>query len=460
MDKKQYVPIMQVTGQSDIKDKLRIAVDLDKEFSLGLTPVVANQTPAYIKNLKEIVPENFCVYPFIHLQIDPDGRARPCCKYKVGDSSWQHDVPKLPDINLDELWHQPELQELRGQFLRNEKPSGCRACWDEEKAGIQSMRVTYEDAGKMYPESTFFAHIPRHSPRSLDLKLSNLCNLKCRICTPFLSSQWIKEHKDLGLGDASVIKMYTENSREKLFKDPVNAELLQTWAKNIDHLEFYGGEPLLQQEHEQVLSIINDHGNPAQTKIWYNTNTTICEEKFFKLWKNFNEITISLSIDDIAERFEYQRMNAKWAETLDNINKFKAYGKEYNVNLKLQVYVTVGFLNVLYLKELIEFVRDNLQLPLVFNMVHYPHHYSIVNLPDPVKLIVAEKLRSIDLTGVTMLDWSPTIDNLIRFMNDRPFNNEELKVFFFTTRQHDGYRNQEFAKTFPELYNLLKEYVA
>ena len=457
MDKKQYVPIMQVTGQSDIKDKLRIAADLDKEFGLGLTPVVANQSPAYIKNLRALVPKNFCVYPFIHLQIDPDGRARPCCKYKVGDASWQNDVPKLPDVNIDELWHQPELQELRGQFIRNERPSGCKACWDEEKAGMQSMRK-YEEGGTLYPETTFFAHIPRHSPKSLDLKLSNLCNLKCRICTPFLSSQWIKEHKDLNLADANVIKMYTDNSREKLFKDPVNAEILQTWAKNIDHLEFYGGEPLLQQEHEQVLSIINEFGNPARTKIWYNTNTTICEEKFFKVWKNFNEITISLSIDDIAERFEYQRMNAKWSETLANINKFKSLGKEYNVNLKLQVYVTVGSLNVFYLKELIEFVRDNLQLPVVFNMVHYPHHYSIVNLPEPVKVIVADKLQSIDLSNVTMLDWSPTIDNLIRFMNDRPCNQEELTKFFSTTQLHDEYRKQEFAETFPELYNLLKEY--
>jgi MoaA/NifB/PqqE/SkfB family radical SAM enzyme len=458
MDKKQYVPIIQVTGSSSIKDKLRIAEDLDNEFGLGLTPVVTNQSPAYIKNLRALVPENFCVYPFIHLQIDPDGRARPCCKYKVGDASWQNDVPKLPDVNIDELWHQPELQDLRGQFVRNERPSGCKACWDEETAGIKSMRTTYEDAGKMYPETTFFAHIPRHSPKSLDLKLSNLCNLKCRICTPFLSSQWIKEHKDLNLADANVIKMYTDNSREKLFKDTVNAELLQTWAKNIDHLEFYGGEPLLQQEHEQVLTIINDYGNPVSTKLWYNTNTTICEEKFFKLWKNFNEVTISLSIDDVAQRFEYQRMNAKWKETLENINRFKSLGKEYNVNLKLQVYVTVGSLNVFYLKELVEFVRDNLDLPIVFNMVHYPHHYSIVNLPEPVKVIVAEKLRSIDLSTVTMLEWSPTIDNLIRFMNDRACNQDELTKFFDTTKLHDEYRKQEFANTFPELYSLLKEH--
>jgi hypothetical protein len=43
-------------------------------------------------------------------------------------------------------------------------------------------------------------------------------------------------------------------------------------------------------------------------------------------------------------------------------------------------------------------------------------------------------------------------------MNDRPCNQEELTKFFNTTQLHDEYRKQEFAETFPELYNLLKEY--
>lgn len=455
MDKKQFDDVINI---NDHKKRVEVARKLDDEYNLGIISIW-NKTPVWeeqVELLRETVPKNFCVYPFIHLQIDPDGRARPCCKYKVGDGTWQLDVPKLPDVNIDELWHQPELNELRSQFIRNEKPSGCNACWSEEAAGIKSMRLIYEDGGKMYPETTFYSHIPRISPRSVDLKLSNLCNLKCRICTPFLSSQWIKEHKELGISDADAHALYNNNAKEKLFKDPVNADILKKWAANIDHLEFYGGEPLVQQEHEQVLSIINDYGNPSLTKLWYNTNTTICDEKFFKLWKNFNAVTINLSIDDIAERFEYERMNAKWTETLANIHNFKRLGIEHNVNLSLQIYVTIGFLNVWYLKELIEFIKDNINLPVVFNMVHYPHHYSIVNMPESVKPIVADKLKSIDFTGVTMLEWSPTVDNVIKFMNDRQCNSDELQKFFTTTQMHDEYRNQNFKNTFLELYNILQ----
>ena len=114
--------------------------------------------------LKKQVPENFCLYPFTHMNIDPDGRARACCKYKVGEA-WDDTVPKIPDVSIEELWDQQEFQDLRDQFLRNEKPSGCKACWDEEAAGIPSMRLMRENGGKEHPYATFYHHIPRKSPQ-------------------------------------------------------------------------------------------------------------------------------------------------------------------------------------------------------------------------------------------------------------------------------------------------------
>ena len=439
------------TESLSIDNKMSIIKILNKDYDLNI------ESYRYA-DLKKSVPTNFCLYPFIHLNIDPDGRGRPCCKYKVGDASWQQDVPKLSDVNIDDIWNQAELQELRSQFLKNEKPSGCKACWDEEEAGIPSMRKLYENGGHSHPEATFFSHIPRKSPKNLDLKLSNICNLKCRICTPFLSSQWIKEHKDLNISDANSLKIYTNNSKEKLSENIENFEILTEWARDINHLEFYGGEPLLQQEHDRVLDIIYQHGRPNITELFYNTNGTICEEKFFKIWKNFKEVTISLSVDDIGNRFEYQRKNAKWQEVKNNIDLFKTYKAQYGVNLHLQLYITVGIYNVFYLQEILEELKK-FDLPVVFNMVHYPHHFSLVNLPNSVKPIIENVLQSIDTTSIRFLDWSPTIDNLIRYMNDRNYDSIEFNKFWELTELHDTYRKESFKNTFPELYTLLKEYI-
>jgi MoaA/NifB/PqqE/SkfB family radical SAM enzyme len=464
MDKKQFIPIFK-----DFKDKLiekkdpkaqlalwNAAALLDTNYGFDIRSVIGTRDPEYTEGLKKQIPDNFCLYPFTHFQLDPDGRARPCCKYKVGDPTWQKDVPKLPDVNIEQLWEQEEFQKLRGQFLKNERPSGCKACWDEEAAGIPSMRLQRENGGKEHPFATIFHHIPRLYPKSLDLKLSNLCNLKCRICTPFLSTQWMKEISDLEVHDMGDVKTFTRNAREKFSENPSNEEILKQWAPTIDYLEFYGGEPLMQQEHDNILRTVNEYGKPENTGLYYNTNGTICNEELFKLWAPFREIIMNFSIDDIGPRFEFQRKNAVWDEVQDNIAKYKELAKKYNVNMTLRFYTTVGILNVLYLKEFFEFVKEH-DMKVLLNLVHYPHHYSIVNLPTEVKDIVKEKLVSIQ-TGGLLAEWSPSIDNILNFMYGAECDRGLLKTFFHKTRIHDEYRNESFSEIFPELYEMLKDF--
>jgi len=143
MDKKTFIPIFQNDDGAG-SAVWYTSEYLDNNYDLQLVDIIKKTKPKavnkytdqeYTDILRDQVPDNFCLYPFTHFQLDPDGRARPCCKYKVGDPTWQKDVPKLPDVNLDDLWNQDEFQSLRDQFLRNERPTGCKACdWLESKA--------------------------------------------------------------------------------------------------------------------------------------------------------------------------------------------------------------------------------------------------------------------------------------------------------------------------------------
>jgi sulfatase maturation enzyme AslB (radical SAM superfamily) len=266
----------------------------------------------------------------------------------------------------------------------------------------------------------------------------------------------MKEIIDLQVHDMGDAKSFASNAREKFSENPNNEEILKQWAPTIDYLEFYGGEPLMQQEHDKILRIINEYGKPNNTGLYYNTNGTICDEEFFKLWAPFKEVTINFSIDDIGNRFEYQRKNAKWDEVVANFIKYKELAVKYNVNMKLRLYTTVGILNVLYLKEFLEFIKIY-DMQVVLNLVHYPHHYSIVNFPNEIKDIIKEKLLSTDVNNL-LTPWSPSIDNIVNFMYGSEYNPELLKTFFDKTRLHDGYRKDSFNDTFPELYELLKQY--
>ena len=124
--------------------------------------------------------------------------------------------------------------------------------------------------------------------------------------------------------------------------------------------------------------------------------------------------------------------------------------------MTLRFYTTVGILNVLYLKEFFDFIRQY-DMQVLLNLVHYPHHYAIVNLPNDVKDVIKDKLLSIQVENL-LAEWSPSIDNIINFMYGSDYNKELLKTFFDKTRLHDGYRKDSFNDTFIELYKLLKDY--
>ena len=184
-------------------------------------------------------------------------------------------------------------------------------------------------------------------------------------------------------------------------------------------------------------------------------NAIDAAEHAFKTWSKFNHVTINFSIDDLAQRFEYQRKNAKWNEVLTNIRLYKEYGKKYRVNLELRLYTTVGILNIFYLKEFLEFMKQY-EMKVMLNMVHYPHHFSVVNLPDSIKDIIKAKLQSIE--DISILEkWSPTIENVINFMYGNKMDSVVYKRFFEKIAIHDEYRQESFRITFPEMSKLLEE---
>ena len=131
-----------------------------------------------------MLPESICMLPWISIEASPMGTARPCCLAREDITGIDLRTHSLQDAYKSEY-----MQQMRQQMRAGEKPATCKLCWDEEAAGIPSMRLMRENGGKEHPYATFYHHIPRKSPQTLDLKLSNLCNLKCRICNWRRSSQ-------------------------------------------------------------------------------------------------------------------------------------------------------------------------------------------------------------------------------------------------------------------------------
>ncbi len=438
-----------------------IAENKQTSLTKKLKILVKNQDYVRVNILEgehreKMIPDNFCLYPFQSMNLDPDGSVRPCCKFNVSTNEWHDITNKTPTMSIDQLFNQPWIQELREEFLAGGRPKACKACWDEEAAGMTSMRLSLDNAGRKSPLTTIMSYIDQPSPKFLDLKLSSICNLKCRICNGYLSTRWLEESTKLGLLDDFKIRQYKNNAREKFIENPHNLEIIKEWAKTLENIQFYGGEPLLQTEHDIILKTIIETGHAGKIEIWYNTNTTICNKELFELWKHFKCVNLSLSIDDINERAEYERHPIKWSTTEENVKKFVEYQSEFNVRVNCQIVTTVSVFNVLYLDELFEWNKTHQNLTFILNMVHFPTHFSIKNFPESFKAAARAKLESYKKYNYMLRNNSPTFDNLISYL-EAPADPELISIFRDSIQVHDEFRKEEFNKTFPLLSGILDE---
>ncbi|HXO15062.1 MAG TPA: SPASM domain-containing protein, partial [Steroidobacteraceae bacterium] len=139
-----------------------------------------------------------CIIPWSTLAIGPDGRASFCCDV-AAPLTVDGRMGSVYRDSIDELWNAREIVEVRSAMARGEKPEACRLCWDREAAGGVSRRLLtnsgYRQLGgelaveALAREGAGHGYRLERRPDWFILELGNVCNLKCRSCSPLFSSR-------------------------------------------------------------------------------------------------------------------------------------------------------------------------------------------------------------------------------------------------------------------------------
>jgi radical SAM protein with 4Fe4S-binding SPASM domain len=390
--------------------------------------------------MSDNLPASFCSLPWTNISTDVNGSLRPCCKFAQPDISNEYQLPNMKEGSLDVLWNDQRFQNLRQAFLDGKKPKECQSCWDEEAAGMRSFRVQWARDKKVDTSKMVFEPIATSGPRGMDLKLNNVCNLKCRICGPQASSTFLKEYQER-------LNITVEGSDywiSNKILGTANEEVINKWADDLVHLEITGGEPMASPENIKILDLLIKSGKAKNISVLLNTNGTLYNKKFLDNILQFKEITLCLSVDDLGPRLEYERYPTEWDVIQENITKFLELKKD-NKNLFLTLCPTVSTFNIYYMTEYLEWAKS-MDIFTYYNILHYPPSHSIKNLPDKLKEIVSARLTHTDFDIVkNFLHLTREDDKLInRFIE----KNEEL----------DKFRQQDFKTTFGEWGQLIMEY--
>lgn len=390
------------------------------------------------------IGKNFCIAPFTQITYGPLNSASPCAY--LGGDSWRFDDKST----LKDIWLSPEYEMLRDSFKDNLKDIKCTRCWNEEDHSKQSARKIHLVSFK-YKDNMIDCVNGNYKlgPRQINLRVGNICNLRCRPCNSQSSVTYAVEGKHYEKTNNLSQTFYTKYSSPFEFTD-IQIDNIFSMSKNLRKIQFYGGEPLLDKPTLRLLEKLIDSGQSKHITLYYNTNgITVPSEKHLELWKHFEKLEFNFSIDAIGDQFTYIRHPGKWQELLDNVRFINNdLSNQINIPVENTIICTVQTLNVFYLPEIIEFF-EHLKLSYFLNLVTSPKYYDIRNIPTEVKNHVIEKLSTlhqnaqiVSIISILKTDYDPKI----------------WQEFVFWTKQKDAYRKESLDKTFPEFYELIKNH--
>ena len=394
--------------------------------------------------------DQFCVLPWISLEASPVGTVRPCCLANDEIVNDVGDKFNLATASFADIQNSTNMRELRKEFLQGQQPKTCGRCWKEERSGRTSKRMhTLDRLKHMLPDQPWTADA--RPLMFLDLKLGNICNLKCRICGSWSSSTFATEE----LANLDPNEDRKSNHHYQMLRQGAwPRENTHFWSEidqvvdQIRYIEFTGGEPFMIQEHFDMLQGMVDRGIAHQVEIHYNTNGTQYPEQAEEIWQYFRHVEVAFSIDDVGARFEYQRSNAVWSQVCENIKRFRAM-RERLLNMTLQVCCTVNVFNVLYLEHVAKWI-DQQDFDFVYwNMMHDAEYFSICSLPESSKTTIAAHLGSALVSSRTQREF----DNVVTFMR-RGVSTDGSRMRAEIARV-DLRREQDLRKVAPELAEII-----
>ena len=399
--------------------------------------------------------KTFCIYPWIHLHAYPTGEAYPCChaEMKVGQ------IGNCRTQTLSDIWNSSAQRKLRTNMLTETANPACARCYEQEASGFFSGR---QSANKHHghhidrvAQTTSDGQIEQFEMIYWDIRFSNLCNLKCRSCGHIFSSQWYADQARLAGGD-------WKNKNQVLnYAGRTETDMWEQLIPHLDYVEqiyFAGGEPLLMEEHYNILDELDRRGR-HDVRLIYNTNFTQVRLKdrwVFEYWKKFKNVAVGASLDAQGTRAEYIRKGTNWEQV------------ESNRKLMLEICPQVDFyisptLSILNAHHLPDFHRDWVERGLIqaqdlnVNILQDPVYYRIDAAPESYKKILKKKfedhlewLRPQDLLKRATVGF----ESAIKFMMATD-NNHHMPEFWIKTQQLDVLRQENLLQVLPELEALL-----
>ncbi len=251
----------------------------------------------------------------------------------------------MQENSIKEIWKGKPFKELREQFANNIPDKRCSHCYNIEASGKESMRQIFNQK-----YATQLKRVEENNPEPiyLDIRFSNICNFKCKTCWHGNSSAWFEEGSRRNASNERIIKAFINNFDELL-----------TYLDDVNEIYFAGGEPLIMEEHYQILEELEKR-ELFDVELRYNTNFSnlnFKDKNILNIWKKFKKVHVSASIDAAFYLGAEIREGFNWEQFINNRKEMLGVCPE----VYFEITPTISTLNIYNLPELHqELVNQNL----------------------------------------------------------------------------------------------------
>jgi MoaA/NifB/PqqE/SkfB family radical SAM enzyme len=415
----------------------------------------ANLTEQESNLLKQ--SKTFCIYPWIHLHAYPTGEAYPCCHAEMAVGP----VGSCKQNTLQEIANSDRMKQLRIDMLTENENEYCQRCYEQEAAGFFSGRRSankhHGHKIKQIYKTDLTGAVENFEMSYWDVRFSNLCNLRCRSCGHIFSSQWYQDQAKLAGEDwAKTHKVLNIAGRHETDM----WEQLEPHLEYVEQIYFAGGEPLLMEEHYNILEELVKR-KKFDVRLIYNTNfthTQLKDRSVFDYWKLFDSVSVGASLDGAGNYAEYIRKGCNWKQIEQNrVDMLRICPQ-----VDFYVSATLSIMNALHLPDFHKHWVDSgfiKHQDFNINILQDPDHYRIDIAGSGYKQEIKQKFEQ-------HITWLEPHDKLrravtgyqsaINFLYSQ--HSQQLQEKFWSkTSQLDQIRNENILDVIPELARLNNE---
>lgn len=390
--------------------------------------------------------KTMCVLPWMHLATHPNGGASLCCRSNHTDAiSWAkktntNSLVTLDNDSIAEIMNSNTFVKVRQDMIDGRRPIECEGCWQDEDRGLKSKRQ-YENErwAHIIPKLEQTAKLSDINLIYVELRLGNVCNNACLTCNSYSSTKWYPDEKKIA-NDLPWFKLRPMENF-KWFENEYFYWDLANKSQSVEEIYINGGEPTLIKAHFEYLKHLITLGTSHNVHLVYSLNMMDIPDKLIELWKDFKQVTVNASIDDLGERNYYIRYPTKWEETVASIDKLNTLS-----NVQWHVTQTVSILNIYHLAEFSQWLETTYNKKPHHNYVLYPDYLSLAALPNFYK----EELRS---HYANKLNDHQRADLFAKLQVEfKPDLNKKAKEFILAV---DKARDLNYQDYIPELKDIL-----